>query len=122
MKEYTNNTVLKLSMVIGEVNSAAESLVSAATQVSGTSQLLSQASSEQAASVEQTSGALEQITASIGQNTENAKMTCGQPWTGRAFETAQAQQCGTVTTYMALAPSYVVGGLVGGPYVKCVAN
>jgi len=75
MKEYTNNTVLKLSMVIGEVNSAAESLASAAAQVSGTSQLLSQASNEQAASVEETSAALEQITASIGQNTENAKMT-----------------------------------------------
>jgi len=75
MKEYTNNTVLKLSMVIGEVNAAAESLAGAASQVSGTAQSLSQASSEQAASVEETSAALEQMTASIGQNTENAKMT-----------------------------------------------
>jgi len=75
MKEYTNNTVLKLSMVIGEVNAAAESLAGAATEVSGTAQSLSQASSEQAASVEETSAALEQMTASIGQNTENATMT-----------------------------------------------
>jgi len=75
MKEYTNNTVLKLSMIIGEVNAAAESLAGAASQVSGTAQSLSQASSEQAASVEQTSAALEEMTASIAQNTDNARMT-----------------------------------------------
>jgi len=75
MKEYTNNTVLKLSLVIGEVNSAAESLANAATEVNTTAQSLSQASSEQAASVEETSAALEQMTASIGQNTDNAKIT-----------------------------------------------
>jgi methyl-accepting chemotaxis protein len=75
MKEYANNTVLKLSVVIGEVNGAAQSLTSAAEQVSATSQSISQAASEQAAGVEQTSSSMEQMTASIAQNTENAKIT-----------------------------------------------
>ena len=77
MKQYANNTVLKLSAVIGEVNSAAQALASAAEQVSGTSQSLSQAATEQAASVEETSASMEEITASIGHNTDNAKLTDG---------------------------------------------
>ena len=75
LKEYANGTVLKLSGVITEVNSAADALTSAAEEVSGTSQSLSQAASEQAAGVEETSASLEQMTASIAQNTENAKVT-----------------------------------------------
>ncbi|MEJ1964141.1 MAG: methyl-accepting chemotaxis protein [Gammaproteobacteria bacterium] len=77
MKEYANNTVLKLSMIIGEVNSATDSLTSAAEEVSTTAQSLSQAASEQAAGVEETSAAIEQMTASIAQNTDNAKVTDG---------------------------------------------
>jgi len=75
LKEYANGTVLKLSMIITEVNSAATALAGAAEEVSGTSQSLSQAASEQAASVEETSASVEQMTASIAQNTENAKVT-----------------------------------------------
>ncbi len=75
MKEYANNTVLKLSMIIGEVNSAADGLSSAAEEVSTTAQSLSQAASEQAAGVEETSASIEEMTASIAQNTDNAKVT-----------------------------------------------
>ena len=77
MKEYANNTVLKLSMIIAEVNTTADSLASAAAQVSSTAQSLSQAASEQAAGVEETSSSMEQMTASIAQNTDNAKITDG---------------------------------------------
>jgi len=77
MKEYANNTVLKLSAIIGEVNTAAESLANAATEVTATAQSLSQAATEQASSVEETSAALEEMTASIAQNRDNAKMTNG---------------------------------------------
>jgi methyl-accepting chemotaxis protein len=75
LKEFANGTVLKLSMIIGEVNSAADALTSASEEVSTTSQALSQAASEQAAGVEQTSASIEEMTASIAQNTENAKVT-----------------------------------------------
>ena len=75
LKEYANGTVLKLSAIITEVNSAADALAGAAGQVSSTSQALSQAASEQASGVEETSASIEQMTASIAQNTENAKVT-----------------------------------------------
>ena len=75
LKEYANDTVLKLSAIITEVNSAADALAGAAGQVSSTSQALSQAASEQASGVEETSASIEQMTASIAQNTENAKVT-----------------------------------------------
>jgi methyl-accepting chemotaxis protein len=77
LKEYANGTVLKLSMIITEVNSATDALAGAAEEVSSTSQTLSQAASEQAAGVEETSASMEQMTASIAQNTENAKVTDG---------------------------------------------
>jgi methyl-accepting chemotaxis protein len=75
MKEYANDTVLKLSMIISEVNGAASQLASASEQVSTTSQTLAQAASEQAAGIEETSASIEQMTASIAQNSDNAKVT-----------------------------------------------
>ncbi|HEY4373243.1 MAG TPA: MCP four helix bundle domain-containing protein, partial [Burkholderiales bacterium] len=75
LKEYTNNTVDRLSQTIGEVRGAAQSLASASEEVSATAQSLSQAASEQAAGVEETSASVEQMTASIAQNTDNAKVT-----------------------------------------------
>jgi methyl-accepting chemotaxis protein len=75
MKEYANSTVLKLSMIISEVNEAAQSLSSAAEEVSATSQTLSRSAGEQAAGVEETSASIEQMTASIAQNSDNAKVT-----------------------------------------------
>lgn len=54
----------KLSQVIGEVRSSADTLSSASEEVNATAQAMSQASSEQAASVEETSASVEQMTAS----------------------------------------------------------
>ncbi len=71
------NMIAKLSQVVTDVNSGAESLAGASEEVSATAQSLSQAASEQAAGVEETSASLEQMTASISQNTENAKVTDG---------------------------------------------
>jgi methyl-accepting chemotaxis protein len=75
LKEYANGTMLKLSAIMAEVNTAADALASAAEEVSSTSQTLSQAASEQASGVEETSASIEQMTASIAQNTDNAKVT-----------------------------------------------
>ena len=77
MKDYTNNTILKLSAIIGDVNTASQALGVAADQVAATSQSLSQGASQQAASVEETSASMEQMTGSISQNTDNAKVTEG---------------------------------------------
>src|SRR6478736_1009087 len=65
--------VAKLSQVIGEVRSGAAALTGASSQVSATSQSLSQGTSEQAASVEETTSSLEQMSASITKNAENSR-------------------------------------------------
>ncbi len=65
----------RLKQIIGEVNTAAESLAGAASEVNSTSQSISQSANQQAASVEETSASMEQMTSSIAQNTENAKVT-----------------------------------------------
>lgn len=69
--------VSKLSSIIGEVRSSADSMSSASEEISATAQGISQATSEQAASVEETSASIEQMSASINQNTENSKVTDG---------------------------------------------
>jgi methyl-accepting chemotaxis protein len=65
--------VAKLSQVIGEVRAGANALGAAASQVSSTSQALSQGTSEQAASVEETTSSLEQMSASIAKNADNSR-------------------------------------------------
>ncbi|HSN16036.1 MAG TPA: methyl-accepting chemotaxis protein [Anaeromyxobacteraceae bacterium] len=67
--------VEKLGEVIGEVRGGAEALTAASSQVSATSQSLSQGTGEQAASVEETTSSLEEMSASITQNAENSRQT-----------------------------------------------
>jgi len=76
-KDTVNNTIARISQVIGEVRGAADALSSASEEISATAQSISQATSEQAASVEETSASIEQMSASINQNTDNAKVTDG---------------------------------------------
>jgi methyl-accepting chemotaxis protein len=75
LKGAVNATLKKLSQVVTDVNAGAQALASASEEVSATAQSLSQAASEQAAGVEETSASIEQMTSSIAQNTENAKVT-----------------------------------------------
>jgi methyl-accepting chemotaxis protein len=65
----------RLQQIIGEVRSGADALSSAAAQVSSTSQVLSQGTGEQAASVEETTSSLEEMSASVAQNAENSLKT-----------------------------------------------
>jgi methyl-accepting chemotaxis protein len=77
IKDNCNETMSRLTEIIGNVINATEQLGNASEQISATSQSLSQATSEQAASVEETSASIEQMAASINQNSENAKVTDG---------------------------------------------
>ncbi|WP_426752454.1 methyl-accepting chemotaxis protein [Myxococcus sp. Y35] len=63
----------RLSGVISEVRGAAGALSSASTQVAAASQGLSQGTSTQAASVEETTASLEQLNVTISQNAENSR-------------------------------------------------
>ena len=71
------NMVERLTGVIREVRSGADTLTSTSGQVNATAKSISQGAAEQAASVEETSASIEQMMASITQNTENAKVTDG---------------------------------------------
>jgi methyl-accepting chemotaxis protein len=62
--------VERLKDVVGQVQNASGALNAAASQVAATSQGLSQGTTEQAASVEETTSSLEQMNASITQNAE----------------------------------------------------
>ena len=75
VKDSANATADNLSRVMGEVRAAADALTGAANQVSATAQSLSQAASEQASSVEETTASIDTMSASITQNSDNAKIT-----------------------------------------------
>ena len=77
LQASVNNTVEQLSTIISSVRASSQELTSASAQVSATAQALSQATSEQAASLEETVSSIEQMTVSITQNTDNAKITDG---------------------------------------------
>jgi len=77
VKQDANSSCDKLAGIIDEVRTAAEALTGAANQVSATAQSLSQAASEQASSVEETTSQIDMMSASISQNSDNAKVTDG---------------------------------------------
>ncbi len=83
----------KLAQIIGEVRTGADALTGASAQVSATSQTLSQGTGEQAASVEETTSSLEEMSASITQNAENSRQTEADG-EGRGAERGRERQGG----------------------------
>ncbi|HEX5357558.1 MAG TPA: methyl-accepting chemotaxis protein [Aquabacterium sp.] len=75
VKQDANSGTEKLATVIDEVRAAANALTGAAGQVSATAQSLSQSASEQASSVTETTASIELMSASIAQNSDNARIT-----------------------------------------------
>ncbi|MBF0182447.1 MAG: HAMP domain-containing protein [Magnetococcales bacterium] len=65
----------KLREVIGEVSSAAQQVSIGSNEISNTAQSLSQGATEQAASIEETSSAMEEMSSNIQQNSDNASTT-----------------------------------------------
>ncbi len=83
LKNAVNETVSKLSQIIGEVRSSADSLSSASEEISATAQSISQSASVQAASVEETSASMEQMSASISPEHRECQ---SDRWHGRQGE------------------------------------
>lgn len=75
LKNDANTTGEKLSSIIDEVRVAADALSSASAQVSATAQSLAQSASEQATNVDQTSVSVQEMSASVLRNAENAQAT-----------------------------------------------
>jgi len=69
-----NEFMESLSGLIGQVRQITDAVSCASSQLSSSAQLLSQGTSEQAASVQQTTASLEQMNASITQNAENSRL------------------------------------------------
>jgi methyl-accepting chemotaxis protein len=73
MLDGMKQMVLRLAGIIGEVRGAARSLSEASSQVSATAQGFAQGTSTQAASVEESTAHLEQLSVSISQNAERSR-------------------------------------------------
>jgi methyl-accepting chemotaxis protein len=67
------NMALRLSEIIYQVRSGADAVAAAATQVTSTSQSLSQGTGEQASSMQVTAAGLEEMNVSIAQNAEHSR-------------------------------------------------
>lgn len=67
----------KLTEIIYQVRTGADSMASASEQVSATAQSMSQSATEQAASVEETTASVEHLNHSVQNNAENARVTDG---------------------------------------------
>ena len=93
VKNDANSTSEKLAGIIDEVRSAAEALTGAASQVSATAQSLSQAASEQASSVEETTASIDLMSASISQNSDNARITDGMATKASKEAATAAPRC-----------------------------
>lgn len=66
-----------LSQVLGDVRKSSDALASASEEVTATAQSLAKGASVQAASVEETSASMDEMLASITQNSQNAVITDG---------------------------------------------
>jgi methyl-accepting chemotaxis protein len=96
VKNDANASCDKLAAVMLEVRAAADALTGAASQVSATAQSLSQAASEQASSVEETTASIDMMSASITQNSDNARVTDGMA-TKASSEASQGGEAVTQT-------------------------
>lgn len=73
--EALNGFIQKIHTIIIEVKNASDNLNHSFIQVNSTAQVLSTGSAEQAASVEETSASLEEMSSMISQNADNAGVT-----------------------------------------------
>ena len=75
IKTATNLVADKLQSIVGRINGGITEIASASTQVSASSQGLSQGATEQASSLEETSAALEEMSGSVAESAKNAQKT-----------------------------------------------
>lgn len=77
VRDSADATAENLTRILAEVRTASEALNGAADQVSSAAQSIAQAASEQSANVEQTASSVDMMRESIGQNSDNARVTEG---------------------------------------------
>ena len=73
LKGDTNQTVLRLREIVGNIQDAASSINTAAREISAGNNNLSSRTEQQAASLEETASSMEEITSTVKQNAENSR-------------------------------------------------
>jgi methyl-accepting chemotaxis protein len=73
LKDDANATVESLKSLIGDIQTATQSITQAAREIASGNQDLSQRTEEQAASLEQTAASMDELTRTVQQNTDNSK-------------------------------------------------
>ncbi len=73
LKTNTNNTISKLTEVLGEINSSADTVLTGANEIAQGNTNLSQRTEEQASSLEETASSMEEMTSTVRQNADNAR-------------------------------------------------
>ena len=72
LKRYTNETITKLTDVVGGIQSSAESVKTGADEIAQGNINLSQRTEEQASNLEETASSMEEMTSTVKQNADNA--------------------------------------------------
>jgi len=72
LKNDVNSTIEKLTVVIGEINTRANAVLNGASEITQGNTSLSQRTEEQAASLQQTSSSMDEMTSTVRQNADNA--------------------------------------------------
>ena len=72
LKQYTNETIAKLTEVVGNIQSSSSSVKTGADEISQGNINLSQRTEEQASSLEETASSMKEMTSTVKQNAENA--------------------------------------------------
>ncbi|MBF0371117.1 MAG: HAMP domain-containing protein [Magnetococcales bacterium] len=75
MARSLNRAVLKLQETFQDVQRASVTVASGSTELSNAAQIMSEGASNQAASIEETSAAMEEMASNISQNTDNSQQT-----------------------------------------------
>jgi methyl-accepting chemotaxis protein len=73
LKNNANQTVEKLTEIVGQIKEAVESINVASKEIASGNTDLSQRTEEQASSLEETASSMEELTGTVKQNAENAK-------------------------------------------------
>ena len=73
LRDDANETVTRLRELVGDIQSSADAINTAAKEIASGNQDLSCRTEEQASSLEETASSMEQLTATVRQNAENAR-------------------------------------------------
>jgi methyl-accepting chemotaxis protein len=73
LKDYSNETASSLSRMLGQIREAADTIYTAAGEISAGNTDLSSRTEEQASSLEETASSMEQITSTVKLNADNAR-------------------------------------------------